>query len=101
MHLRLALAPRNRLQVTRLRLEDTANGHEALNVVSRDQLFATQDVNEVECLREDALRFGVNHADDWVVSGLLQARLLNQDAQFLAIAPVDFLKGLDHELVHC
>ena len=50
VHLRLALAPRDRLQVARLWLEDTANGHEALDVVSCDQLFATEDVNEVERL---------------------------------------------------
>jgi len=91
--------PRNYFQIGAFRLENASHSEEALDVLGVDHLFAAQDVDEVESLGQHGFALGVDDADDGVVRRFLQLGLLDNDSQFVAIASVDLLECLDHQLV--
>ena len=80
MDLGLTTSVGDEFDVTALRLKDTADGEESLNVFGIDQLLATEDINEVESLGEHGLGLSVDDTDDWVVCSVHQLSLLDQDS---------------------
>ena len=52
-------------------LEYSTDGEKSFNVVSVNELFASKDIDEVECLRHNGLALSVNNTDNWVVRGFL------------------------------
>ena len=86
--------------VASLRLEDTTDGEEPLNIISSDQLLASEDINEVESLGKHHLRLSVDNTDDWVVSGLHKLRRLDEDSDLVLVSLINLFKGFDHLLVH-
>ena len=85
--------------VTALRLKDTADGEESLNVFGIDQLLATEDIDEVESLGEHGLGLSVDDTDDWVVCSVHQLSLLDQDSDLRLVPLVHLFECLNHKLV--